>query len=1301
MDTSTLIEKVRKPALITTGLISAYALVGFVILPKVLESQIPKMIESKTGRKAALEKLDFNPFSLELSLQGFSMQEKDLQTFISFDEFFVNVQFWSSLKNLALVIDKVSLSQPYVRLEMLPDDQYNFSDLLSDSEEEVEEEADEGSEMFPLIINQINLVEGKFESVDSLHAEPVISLVKDLNLQLESFSTLLGDGSMLNFSLALGSGGELNWQGDFGVNPLFSEGELKLEGLNFAKVWEIFLQERVNFKWVDGTQLLKFKYVFAYENEETVFKLTEGHLLTENLKFIAKEDSAEIIAIPYFSVEGITFDLNEQAIDIAKIESRAADFDAWFSQAGELNYQTVFAGQEQEPQLETDDTKEKQDDVEADVVEEVVDDAVEEVVEAVDDVVIETKPWEINIQDIALNESKIRFSDKRKKEPVLMNITALDIGLKNTHVSAGELLQVTANEGYFTLQDFVVKNQKSQGADASSAQKMMDIPYFSIAGIDFDLSKQAINIATIESRDAGFDAWFNTSGELNYQAAFAGQGSESEATEATVTEEKTGEAAKPWDINIQDIALNKSKFNFTDGRQKEPVLINIAALDIGLQNYHLSAGEQLQMTANQGRLNLQNFALKTAPKSKLVHVPNLQVSGLGFNLQEQSLNIKSVNTRDAVIKAWLAKNGEINYQSLFAAGTNEQAETVPAAEAKGNNESPWKIALEEFKIDNYALEFTDHSPKKPVSLNLSALNFSMAHFNNQQGTKLPLSFSTKVNRKGKIKVSGQTVLEPFSSNLKLAISNVAIAGFQPYINQGANLDIAGGNFNTHGKLALSQAKGSEFKLNYKGGVDIKGLHTRDQILNQDFLKWQLLKLSGLEFNLQPTKLNIKSIQLDKPYARVTIKKDKTTNISDVIVAAESSKKPKKEVKKKSAPVTYKIAKFKITGGESDFSDYSLIIPFVVKLNGLDGAIDNISSNSKATTKVSLQGKTFDFSPVDIQGSFDADLDNLDIAMHYKSLPLPLLSPYMVEFSGNKIEKGKMSLDLMYQVNDGLLSAKNNLLIDQLELGEEVENPDSVDLPLALAIALLKDKDGKIIINMPLTGNMDDPDFSVGPLVFDTFVNLLTKAVASPFTAIGSFLGSDEDFSVVTFEAGSAEIIADQSEKLDALATALTQKPELSLEVRGRAYTNQDWPAMKEQALMDQLKQIRSEELKKEGETKLPEYIQLSEDDYQRLLADLFIKTFPDLGKRSLFGTPKLIYDDMGEFDAVASNMLQGLIKPDPHKLTSLSTDRAKVIARYMHDKGGIDQSRIFILDGEVTPETENNELNADLSLKVQ
>jgi len=330
------------------------------------------------------------------------------------------------------------------------------------------------------------------------------------------------------------------------------------------------------------------------------------------------------------------------------------------------------------------------------------------------------------------------------------------------------------------------------------------------------------------------------------------------------------------------------------------------------------------------------------------------------------------------------------------------------------------------------------------------------------------------------------------------------------------------------------------------------LHTRDQILHQDFLKWQNLALNGLDFDLQPVKLKIKSVNIDQPYARVTIKKDKTVNINDVIVAKSTDEPVKKKETKKTPNAQFDIGTVKIKGGRSDFSDYSLILPFVVKLNALDGQINKISSNQKAKTYVDLKGKVFDLSSVEIKGDFNPGLDEMDLGMHFKSLPLPFISPYMVEFSGYKVEKGQMSVDFLYQIRKRQLSSENNLLIDQFELGEKVESPNAVDLPLGLAIALLKDKDGKIILNMPVSGSLDNPEFSVGPLIYDVFINLLTKVIASPFTAIGSFLGSDEDFSTVSFQAGNADLSVEQAAKLDALLGALAEKSELSLEIKAES-----------------------------------------------------------------------------------------------------------------------------------------------------
>ena len=1125
MDTTQLIEKYRKPALITLALVLFYTLAGFVLLPKYLQSKLPELIETETGRKASLELVEFNPYSLELSLQGFSMLEKDQQTFVSFKELYTNVQVWSSIRHLTLVLQDLRLDKPFVRIESLADEQYNFSDLTSvDPEEEIEES--EG--IFPIIINNIDLIDGEFVTIDAQKKEPVNKVINNINFNLDNFSTLANKDGDLGFSLALNGDGRLVWHGEFGVNPIFSKGKVKVEGLKFVDVWTLFLQDLVHYKWRGGSQSIDFNYELSYPKDKFLFKLTEGRLLTKDLIYTSKEDTKKFLTVPYLLVDGINFDLNKQTIDIEKIEFRDAGFDLWFDQSGQLNYQTAFA--DRETTLETKIKKHEQDET--------------------------LQPWTVNILDIGVKAAKINYSDKRKEQAVLFNISALDLGLKNTHLKLDKLVQITANQGYLDLQELVLSSDK---------------------------------------------------------------------------------------------------------------------------------------------------------EAELIKVPSIKVGEVDFNLQDKNVKINSIISSDALIKSWLAKDGVLNYQSLFASKSAPAKQTAKAEENVAQNsakEEPWLLELAEFKINNYAVNFIDNTTEKPVVLNLTGLNFSVTDIDTKPGTRLPLSFSTQFNKKGNIKISGHSVLEPFTTDLDIAIRKIGIASFEPYINLGARLDVIGGNFNTQGNLTLSQAKQAELQLRYQGQIDINALHTRDQVKKQDFLKWQKLTLAGLDFNLQPGELKIKTVSLVKPYARMTIKEDKTTNISDVIVADKADKATKAAKKsgkanKAASPFVYKIDKIKISKGESDFSDYSLILPFVVHLNDLKGDIDKISSNQKTQTKVDLKGKAFDLSPVAVLGDFNASMDDLDITMQFRSFPLPFISPYMVEFSGDKIEKGKMSLDLNYRVKDKQLDATNELVIDQFELGEKVDNPDAVKLPLRLAAVLLKDKDGRININMPVKGSTDDPEFNLGSLVLDVFINLLVKVAASPFTVIGAFLGSDADFSVVTFMAGNADINAEQGKKLDDLASALAQKKELSLEVKGMAYTNQDWPAMNETALKDKLKQIQSDELKKAGKTKRAEYIELSEDEYQRLLADLFIQTFPELAERSFFGTPQLIYPDMGEFYTVAKNMLTAMIPPDNNKLNILALTRARNIARYMVEKNAIEQTRIFILDGKVLAEAENNQLNTDLSLIVQ
>jgi hypothetical protein len=282
-----------------------------------------------------------------------------------------------------------------------------------------------------------------------------------------------------------------------------------------------------------------------------------------------------------------------------------------------------------------------------------------------------------------------------------------------------------------------------------------------------------------------------------------------------------------------------------------------------------------------------------------------------------------------------------------------------------------------------------------------------------------------------------------------------------------------------------------------------------------------------------------------------------------------------------------------------------------------------------------------------------------------------------------------------------LEASNKILIDQLELGEKVDNPDAVSLPLSLAISLLKDSEGKIKLDVPLTGSLEDPQFSVGALVWDALLNVLTKIVTAPFSALASLTGSDEDLSTIAFKPGADALEVKEQGKLEGVAKALKEKTDLKIDIKGAAFEKDDWPALQDDALFDQLKQRKAEELTKdEGKKVRAEYVELSEDDYNDLLADAFLEKFPTLGKKNLLGTPKLMQSDSEDFYKVAKQKMQESIKPEPDRLKHLANDRAKSIAKFLVEKGGISHDRVFILDSAIDPQRNGSDIVSALSLKT-
>jgi hypothetical protein len=252
---------------------------------------------------------------------------------------------------------------------------------------------------------------------------------------------------------------------------------------------------------------------------------------------------------------------------------------------------------------------------------------------------------------------------------------------------------------------------------------------------------------------------------------------------------------------------------------------------------------------------------------------------------------------------------------------------------------------------------------------------------------------------------------------------------------------------------------------------------------------------------------------------------------------------------------------------------------------------------------------------------------------------------------------------------------------------------------------MKDSDGKIKLHVPISGSLEDPQFSVSHIVADALTNAIGKVVTSPFRALASLVGSELDLSTISFPPGESVLTKQQTSKLDDLAKALKTREVLKLDIKGAAFQEQDWPAVSDDALYDQLKRIKAAEINKKGGRKTrAEYVEISDDDYRRLMEQLFVEKFPLMVEKSLLGKTRLIGtqadSSTDKFYAVAKEKLSAIIQPEPQRLKDLAAQRAQAIAKYIVQKGGIANDRVFILDTVIDPKRESAEIVSILSLRV-
>jgi len=383
------------------------------------------------------------------------------------------------------------------------------------------------------------------------------------------------------------------------------------------------------------------------------------------------------------------------------------------------------------------------------------------------------------------------------------------------------------------------------------------------------------------------------------------------------------------------------------------------------------------------------------------------------------------------------------------------------------------------------------------------------------------------------------------------------------------------------------------------------------------------------------------------------------------------------------PIT--IGKLVLQGGKVRYTDNVIRPHYTADLMGLGGTVTGLSSDAQSRANVDLHGQVND-APLTIAGAINplkGDLA-LDLKADVRGMELAPLSPYSGHYVGYGIEKGKLSFEVAYQIDQRKLTAENRLILDQLTFGDKIESPVATKLPVLFAVALLKDRNGVIDINLPISGSLDSPDFSVGGIIVKVLVNLVAKAVTSPFALLGSMFGGGEELSSLAFDPGSFAITPAAEGKLKSLATALTERPALKLDIAGVTDADQDRSGLQRVALDNKLRAIK---LKDEvhGGTSVPvDSIKVSSAEYPALLARAYkAEKFPK--PRNVIGLEKdLPVPDMEKL------MLANIVITN-EDLTALGNQRALAAKEWLMTDGKVPAERLYILAAKPTSVESKND----------
>ena len=683
----------------------------------------------------------------------------------------------------------------------------------------------------------------------------------------------------------------------------------------------------------------------------------------------------------------------------------------------------------------------------------------------------------------------------------------------------------------------------------------------------------------------------------------------------------------------------------------------------------------------------------------------LQASNGTLSYPENQFELETLQLDQIQLSATREAGEPTNLEQLIAAFSDTGAAdpaTVPVEPEQAG--TPWNVTLQRLALTDNRITFSDRNPEIPADLGID-LNIEITDIDNQPDSSFPLTLNLALDSGGQLQVDGEiSVLPDPAVATEVALSGLDLTVLQPYVNEFAFIDLESGQLALQAELITNATE----PFAYAGNLRLLDLSLADQQQSENLFSMGALTIDGIAISLAESSVDVSEILFDSLFARVVVNEDGTTNIGRSIkpTAPGSDRAPPSTTDAESdagLPFAITVGRIQVENGASDFTDLNLPITFDANIKELAGTVEGFAAPSAQPLELSLEGTVDEFGLVQLDSAFDPFdiLSQSRVDLQFRNLEMPAMTPYTIKFAGREIANGSMDVNLSYNIEASQLAANNQVVLRDLQLGERVEYPDAMDLPLDMATALLKDVNGVIDLEVPVTGDVNDPDFNLGPAIRRAITNVLVNLVTAPFRLLGSLIGGDAaDIDSIRFQPGRTEVSPPEQQVLQQLFEALSQRPQLILEIPLIA-SEADRLALQTSVVTERINsriELLSEDAGSLTERRLTVLEALyTESGLNPSLDDLKLtNTVETSTPNPLTGEP-LISQEL-DIQAYVDDVRNRLIADEPiseQQLASLADSRLTAVQEYLATLGALSESQVR------AGESQNPELDDDGWLEME